>query len=106
MVKKTLKWSTALDWKYEPLHKKRRCMSPEHSDESSVEGNSESESEDNVESADDDDEEDEQSSSALEDNRRDWPAETKETTEDLLNMKYDKYTSEGMSEDEASEKAI
>ena len=30
---------------------------------------------------------------------------SKETTEDLWKMKYDKYTSEGMSEDQASEKA-
>ena len=53
---------------YEPLHKKRRCMSPEHSDESSEEDDSESESENNAESADDNDDEDEQSSSDLEDN--------------------------------------
>ena len=92
---------------YEPLHKKHRCMSPEHSEESSGEDDSESESEDNVESADDDDEEDEQSSSDLEDNTtyQDWLAEAKETTRDLWNMKYDKYTSEGMNEDQASEKA-
>ena len=63
--------------------------------------------EDNVESADDDDEEDEQSSSDLEDNTtyQDWLAEAKEMTGDLWNMKYDKYTSEGMNEDQASEKA-
>ena len=92
---------------YEPLHKKRRCTSPEHSDESSGEDDSESESEDNVESADDNDDEDEQSSSDLEDNTayQDWLVEAKETTEDLWNMKYDKYTSEGMSEDQATEKA-
>ena len=96
--------------KYEPLHKhdkKRRCMSPEHSDESSEEDDSESESENNVESADDNDDEDEQSSSDLEDKTayQDWLVEAKQTTEDLWNMKYDKYTSEGMSEDQATEKA-
>ena len=92
---------------YESLYKKRTCMSPEHSDESSGEDDSESESEDNVESADDDDDEDEQSSSDLEDNTayQDWLAEAKETTGDLWNIKYDKYTSEGMSEDQATEKA-
>ena len=92
---------------YESLHKKRRCMSPDHSDESSGEDDSESGSEDNVESADDNDDEDDQSSSDLEDNiaYQDWLAEAKETTGDLWNMKYDKYTSEGMNEDQASEKA-
>ena len=90
---------------YEPLHKKGRCMSPEHSDESSREDDSASESE--GESTDDSDDEDEQSSSDLEDNiaYQDWLAEAKETTEDLWKIKYDKYTSEGMSEDQATEKA-
>ena len=62
---------------------------------------------DNVESADDNDDEDEQSSSDLEDNTayQDWLVEAKETTGDLWNIKYDKYTSEGMSEDQATEKA-
>ena len=43
----------------------------------------------------------------MEDNTvyQDWLAEAKETTGDLWNMKYDKYTSEGMSEDQATEKA-
>ena len=107
MVKKTLKLSAALDQNMNHFIKSIDGMSPEHSEESSGEDDSESESEDNVESADDDDEEDEQSSSDLEDNTtyQDWLAEAKETTGDLWNMKYDKYTSEGMNEDQASEKA-
>ena len=100
---------------HEPLHKKRRCMSPEHSDESSGEDDSESEPED--ESADDDDEEDEQSSgdessgdessSELEDNTayQDWLEEAKEATEEMRNAKYEKYVNEGMAELQAKEKA-
>ena len=82
-------------------------MSPELSDESSGEDDSESEFEDNIESMDDDDDEDEQPSSDLEDNMayQDWPAEAKETTGDLRIMKYNKYTSEWMSEDQATENA-
>ena len=81
-------------------------MFPEHSDESSGEDDWESGSEENVELADDNDDEDDQSSSDLKDNiaYQDWLAVAKETTGNLWNMKYDKYTSEGMSEDQATEK--
>ena len=80
-------------------------MFPEHSDESSREVDSASESE--GESGDDDDEEDDQSSSDFEVNiaYQDWLAEAKETTEDLLEMMFDQYTGEGMNGDQASEKS-
>ena len=70
-------------------------------DSDSEEAESESESEDNESSGED------ESSSELEDNiaYRDWLEEAKETTGEIWNAKYEKYVGEGMSEDEAKEKA-
>ncbi len=81
---------------------------------------SSSELEDNEHSSDEDEEssselednkrlsdEDEESSSELEDNvaYRDWLDEAKEATDEQWNIKYEKYTNEGMNEDQAKEKA-
>ena len=89
---------------YEPLYKKRRVEeSHDHADEeSSEEEENDEEVEDNEESEDE-----EQSSSDLEDNAayQDWLEEAKGTTGDMWNTKYEKYINEGMSEDQASEKA-
>ena len=91
---------------YEPLYKKRRVEETHErvDEESSEEEEEESdkEVEDNEESEDE-----EQSSSDLEDNAcyQDWMEEAKETTQDMWNMKYQKYINEGMSEDQAGEKA-
>lgn len=91
---------------YEPLYKKRRAEESAHNhadEESSEEEECDKDVEDNEESED----EEEQSSSDLEDNAayQDWLEEAKGTTEDMWNVKYEKYINQGMSEDQASEKA-
>ena len=55
----------------------------------------------------DESEDEEQSSSDLEDNAcyQDWLEEAKETIQDTWNVKYQKYINEGMTEDQAGEKA-
>ena len=91
---------------YDPVYKKRRveetheCVDEESSEEEEEE--SDKEVEDSEESEDE-----EQSSSDLEDNAcyQDWLEEAKETIQDTWNVKYQKYISEGMTEDQAGEKA-
>mgnify|MGYP000017118239 CR=1 FL=1 len=94
---------------YEPFYKKRRVEEThDHDDEESSEedDNSEREAEDNEES-EREEEEEEGPSSDLEDNPayQDWLEEAKETTADMWNVKYQKYIDEGMSDDQAKEKA-
>lgn len=106
---------------YEPYYKKRRVVEyhnqqagdEEEGEESSKDSESESEreEEDDVKSdrsrEEGEEEEVESVSSDLEDNAayQDWLEEAKETTEGMWNTKYQKYLNEGMSEDEAKEKA-
>ena len=99
---------------YEPYYKKRRVDEYEHAEECSEEeecseidvSESERETEGNEES-DKEEEEEDQSSSDLEDYTvyQDWLQEAKDETENMWNVKYEKYTIEGMIEDDAREKA-
>ena len=100
---------------YEPLYKRPRTneyRDHENDDESSEEDNFDSEREGDDEELKEDEEEEEEeeeeySSSDLEDNPtyQDWLEEAKEDTEDIWKPKYEKYINEGMSEDQAREKA-
>ncbi len=99
---------------YEPRFKKNKGYSEVGNDETTESegeedehfksGDSESEREEENETLS---EEDEESSSELEDNvaYRDWLEEAKEAIDEQWNNKYEKYTSEGMNEDQAREKA-
>ena len=88
--------------------KKCKTESSQSEDTDTVEDSSSSVSESSDdESETDDSEMEDEDGTELEDNvvYRDWLEEAKETTDDMWRMKYEKYINEGMSEQQAKEKA-
>ena len=90
-----------------PSSKKRRLDDLESKYDEIESEDDESEDDETSDSKDDETSDENESSSDLEDNAtyQDWVQEATEATEEMWSEKYDKYVGEGMSEDQAKDKA-